>query len=73
MIDIKVCKDYEIPEKKVAYAERYDSDEWDVAEENQLPPHSIILRCWKCGAPATVVDHLWPHMSEHNRCDEHKR
>lgn len=69
---IKLCRDYTVPDGKVAYAEKYDSDEWSLGVEGKLPPNSIIIQCSKCEAPAVTIDHLWPHMSEHNRCDKHK-
>ncbi len=30
-----------------------------------------VLKCVKCGKPATKIDHHWPYMSDYNLCDEH--
>ena len=71
-IQIKFCKDYTVAKGKVAYVEKDDSDKWGLGVECQLPPGSLILRCSICVEPAVTIDYLWPHMSEHNRCDKHK-
>lgn len=69
--DIRLCRDYKVPKGKVAATENIKKGIFHILLKKQVPEDWKIILCFCCDRPATIIDHHWPWLTEHCRCDEH--